>query len=102
MSLSRENPRSFAAGLEALGIGADFMPSVMTSRLVEGVAFAFGSTIALPRAVLAELGGLEPLREQLADDFRLGNGRRRNGGYTVVLSDYVVDGFARRRNRSGQ
>ena len=85
-----KNPRSFAARLEALGIGADFMPSVMASRMLEGVAFAFGSTIALPRSVLEELGGLEPLREQLADDFRLGNGAAKRG-YTVVLSDYVVD-----------
>ena len=85
-----KNPRSFAACLEALGIGADFMPSVMTSRMLEGVAFAFGSTIVLPRAVLEELGGFEALTEQLADDFRLGNGAAK-AGYTVILSDYVVD-----------
>ncbi len=85
-----KNPRSFASGLEALGIGADFMPSVMASRLLEGVSFAFGSTIALPRAVLEELGGFEALTDQLADDFRLGNGAA-NAGYKVILSDYVVD-----------
>ena len=85
-----KNPRSFAACLEALGIGADFMPSVMTSRMLEGVAFAFGSTIVLRRSVLEELGGFEALTEQLADDFRLGNGAAK-AGYTVVLSDYVVD-----------
>ena len=85
-----KNPRSFAACLEALGIGADFMPSVMASRMLEGAAFAFGSTIALPRRVLEELGGFEALTEQLADDFRLGNGAAK-AGYTVILSDYVVD-----------
>jgi ceramide glucosyltransferase len=82
--------QSFAAILEALGIGADFIPSTLVSRALEGVSFAFGSTIALPRAVLAEIGGFEALADELADDFRLGNGAHR-AGYEVVLSDYVVD-----------
>jgi len=82
--------QSFAAVLEALGIGADFIPSALVSRALEGVSFAFGSTIALPRAVLAEIGGFEALADELADDFRLGNGAHR-AGYEVVLSDYVVD-----------
>jgi ceramide glucosyltransferase len=81
---------SFAAVLEALGIGADFIPSALVSRALEGVSFAFGPTIALPRAVLEQIGGFEALLDQLADDFRLGDGARR-AGYTVVLSDYMVD-----------
>jgi len=81
---------SFAAALEALGIGADFIPSALVSRALEGVAFAFGSTILLPRAILEELGGFDALRDELADDFRLGEGAKR-AGYEVVLSDYVVD-----------
>jgi ceramide glucosyltransferase len=81
--------QSFAAVLEALGIGADFIPSALVSRATEGVAFAFGSTIALPRSVLAELGGFPALADELADDYRLGNGAKR-AGYEVVLSDYVV------------
>jgi ceramide glucosyltransferase len=84
------HPHSFAAVLEALGIGADFIPSALVSRALEGVSFAFGSTIALPRGVLAQIGGFEALLDELADDFRLGDGARR-AGYTVVLSDYVVD-----------
>lgn len=82
--------QSFAAVLEALGIGADFIPSALVSRALEGVSFAFGSTIALPRAVLAEIGGFEALADELADDFRLGNGAHK-AGYAVILSDYVVD-----------
>ncbi len=82
--------QSFAAALEALGIGADFIPSTLVSRALEGVSFAFGSTIVLPRAVLDELGGFVALADELADDFRLGNGARQ-AGYEVVLSDYVVD-----------
>lgn len=83
-------PESLAAILEALGIGSDFIPSAMVSRALEGVSFAFGSTIALPKTVLEELGGFEALFDELADDFRLGNGAAK-AGYTVVLSDVVVD-----------
>jgi ceramide glucosyltransferase len=83
-------PESLPAALEALGIGSDFIPSALVGRALEGVSFAFGSTIALPKSVLAELGGFEALFDELADDFRLGNGAAQ-AGYTVVLSDVVVD-----------
>jgi ceramide glucosyltransferase len=83
-------PQSFAAALEALGIGADFIPSTLVSRAVEGVSFALGSTIAMPRPVLEQIGGFQPLLDELADDYRLGNSVSR-AGYRIVLSDYVVD-----------
>lgn len=83
------HPRGFAAIWEALGIGADFMPSVLSSRLLEGVAFGFGSTIVLPRTHLETLGGLEALKDHLADDFQVGN-RIARAGHRVALSDYVV------------
>lgn len=82
--------QSLAARLEALGIGADFIPSVLVSRMLEGVSFAFGSTIALPRAVLEQMGGFEAIADELADDYRLGSGAKQ-AGYEVMLSDYVVD-----------
>lgn len=81
---------SIAAVLESLGIGADFIPSTLVSRAFEGVSFALGSTIVVPRTVLAELGGFENLLDELADDFLLGNGASK-AGYEVVISDYVVD-----------
>lgn len=83
--------QSFAAILETLGIGSDFIPSTLVSRALEGgISFALGATIALRRDVLAALGGFEALAGELADDYRLGNGAKK-AGYTVVLSDYVVD-----------
>jgi ceramide glucosyltransferase len=85
-----ERAQSFAAIIEALGIGADFIPSTLVSRAIEGVSFALGSTIAIPRGVLEEIGGFEPLRDELADDFRLGNSVHK-AGYAVVLSDYVIE-----------
>ena len=85
-----ERVQSFAAKLEALGIGADFIPSTLVSRAIEGVSFALGSTIVIPRPVLEQIGGFEPLLDELADDFRLGNGVHK-AGFRVVLSDYVID-----------
>ena len=82
--------RSFAAKLEALGIASDFIPSVLVSRALEGVSFALGSTIAIPKSVLVEIGGFDPLRNQLADDFRIG-AEVSKAGYEVVLSDYVIE-----------
>ncbi|HLJ55203.1 MAG TPA: glycosyltransferase [Chthonomonadaceae bacterium] len=79
-----------ASMLEALGIGADFIPSTLVSRALEGMTFALGSTIALPRAVLDEIGGFEALLNELADDYLLGSGVRR-AGYAVVMSDYVIE-----------
>ena len=82
--------QSIAAILESLGIGADFIPSTLVSRAFEGVSFALGSTIVVPRNILSELGGFEILLDELADDFLLGNGASQ-AGYEVVISDYVVD-----------
>ena len=82
--------RSIAAKLEALGIASDFIPSVLVSRALEGVSFALGSTIAIPKSVLVEIGGFDPLINQLADDFRIG-AEVSKAGYEVALSDYVIE-----------
>lgn len=84
-----EKAQGFSASLEALGIGADFIPGTLVGRALEGVTFGLGQTIVLPRAVLEQLGGFESLREELADDYRLGNGVYRLG-YQAILSDYML------------
>jgi ceramide glucosyltransferase len=83
-------PRGIASTLEGVSIGADFIPSTMVSRQIEDIAFGLGSTIALPRKVLEEIGGFEAIRDHLADDFLLGNATAKCG-YEVVLSDYIVE-----------
>ena len=82
--------RNLPAKLEALGIGADFMPSVFLTEWLWGTRFAFGSTIAVRRDALQAMGGFEAIADELADDYRLGMGVRA-AGYRIVLSDYVVD-----------
>jgi len=79
-----------AAALEALGIGADFAPSALVARAREGMRFAFGSTIAVRREVLEQIGGFERLRNDLADDYLVGYLAHR-AGWRVELAGAVVD-----------
>jgi ceramide glucosyltransferase len=83
-------PRSLAAKLEALAIGFDFLPGVFLANWLSGIRFALGATIALRRQVLEEIGGFRSLADELADDYRLGEGAAR-AGWRVILSDYMVD-----------
>ena len=77
--------------LEALGIATDFLPGVLTARWLEGgIRFGLGSTLATTKTVLAEVGGLEPLTEYLADDYELG-ARIAAAGYRVELAREVVE-----------
>ncbi|MBL6749940.1 MAG: bacteriohopanetetrol glucosamine biosynthesis glycosyltransferase HpnI [Nevskia sp.] len=66
-----------------------FAPSVRLAHLLGSRRFAFGSTIAVRRDTLAAAGGLEALRDLLADDFWLGELTRRLGLRTV-LSEVTV------------
>jgi ceramide glucosyltransferase len=77
--------------LEALGISTDFMPGVLTARLLEGgIRFGLGSTLATTKTALAAIGGLEPLADYLADDYELGR-RISAAGYTVELCPEIVE-----------
>jgi ceramide glucosyltransferase len=67
-----------------------FIPSVRVAALGGSRSFAFGSTIAIDRRVLARIGGFMAVANQLADDYRLGEMTRRLGLRTV-LSDVVVE-----------
>ena len=82
--------RTFAALLENIGITSSFGPEVCSSRALEGIAFAMGSTIVVRRELLESIGGFHVLADYLADDFLLGNFVAK-AGYEVILSDYVVE-----------
>lgn len=76
--------------LEALGISTEFMPGVLTSRMMErGVHFALGSTLALRRDTLSAIGGMQQLLDQLADDYELGL-RVDRSGLRITLSPTIV------------
>ena len=80
---------SLAARLEAWAINATFVPSVMAAYATEGVTFAFGSTLALRKKTLEQIGGFTPFADFLADDYQMAMEARRQG-YRLLLSDYPV------------
>ncbi len=84
------NAKTLAGLLENIGISSTFGPEVCSSRALEGVAFALGSTIVMRRETLEGFGGFQSVADYLADDFLLGN-KTAQAGYEVVLSDYVVE-----------
>ena len=64
------------AKLSAMGINQHFLPDTLFA-LQHGLASpCFGSTIALTRNVLAEIGGLLPFANLLADDYEIGRAVR--------------------------
>ncbi len=84
------NATTFAGLLENIGISSTFGPEVCSSRALEGIAFALGSTIVMRRDLLERIGGFPALADYLADDFLLGNYAAKEG-YEIVLSDCVVE-----------
>jgi len=80
----------WAAAIEGLSISTEFHAGVLTARKLEGMRFALGSTILIRREALDAIGGLAAIADYLGDDFLLGNLPAR-AGYSVVLSEYVVD-----------
>jgi len=82
--------KTFGSRLEALGISTDFAAGVLSARMLQGVKFGLGSTLAFPREALEKIGGFEALVEYLADDYELGS-RIAALGREVVVSDVVVD-----------
>jgi len=79
--------------LEALGIGTDFVPGILSARFLEkGLYFGLGSTLAFRRRDLEALGGFEPLLDYLADDYELGR-RIAAAGKRVELSAATVATF---------
>jgi ceramide glucosyltransferase len=63
----------------AMGINHGFLPSVLVGQALGRVDGCFGATIALTREMLDQIDGLEPLRDQLADDYLLGAKVRAKG-----------------------
>jgi ceramide glucosyltransferase len=75
--------------LGALFIDEWFAPSVQVANVAGYGRFGFGATLALTRDTLQRSGGLEALRDCLADDYWLAE-RARAAGLRTVLSEVIV------------
>lgn len=83
-------PGSYVSALEAIGINTEFFGGVLVARMIEGMKFALGPTIATRKDVLDRIGGLGPLKDYLAEDFVIGK-LVAASGYRVLLSSYAID-----------
>jgi len=74
----------------AMHINFGFLPSAMVAEALGLGGGCFGATIALRRETLERIGGFTRLRDELADDHRIG-AEIRALGLSVVLSRYIVE-----------
>jgi ceramide glucosyltransferase len=80
---------SFGAAMDTMG-SLSFSGSALVARTLEGLKFTMGSTVAITRERLAEIGGLAPLLDIHSDDYELGR-RVAEKGYRVELAPEPVD-----------
>jgi ceramide glucosyltransferase len=76
--------------LGAMHINFGFLPSALVAESLGLGGGCFGATIALRRDTFERIGGFAPLRDELADDHRIGD-EVRALGLVVVLSPYIVE-----------
>ena len=76
--------------LEAVGMSVEMSAGVLVARLVEGMQFALGPTMAFRRETIRRMGGFRITADLCSDDFILGNETHRLG-QTVVLSHHAID-----------
>ena len=81
---------SFWSTLEAVGLNTEFMSGLVTARLLDGVKFAVGPTIAARREAIESIGGFDALKDFLAEDFVMGQ-RAAERGWGVILSSFAIE-----------
>jgi ceramide glucosyltransferase len=74
----------------AMHINFGFLPSALVAESLGLGGGCFGATIALRRETLERIAGFSRLRDELADDHRIGD-EVRALGLSVVLSPYIVE-----------
>ena len=78
--------------MEALGLNADFISGMLTARMLIGMDYAIGCTIATRRSAIDAIGGLGDVQPYLSEDFVIGN-RMHASGRTVILSRSVIEHY---------
>lgn len=81
---------SFWSRMEAQGMNTTFWQGALTARLLDGMKFAVGPTIVARKKAIEAIGGVESVKDFLADDFELGRLAAESGA-NVVLSRNVVE-----------
>jgi ceramide glucosyltransferase len=80
--------------LAAMQISYQFLPSIAVGLSLGLAHPCMGSTIALRREVLQEIGGFAAFKDLLADDYAIGEAVRRSGRRGLVSDLLVAHGCA--------
>ena len=72
------------SALAAMGTSYNFLPNALLGKSLGLAAPCFGSTIALKRQTLEEVGGFAAFADHLADDYELGRAVR-SRGYALAI-----------------
>ncbi len=78
------------ARLEAVGMSVEMTAGVLVARMMEGMQFTLGPTMAFRRETIRRMGGFRVTADYCADDFVLGNETFKLG-QSVVLSHHAID-----------
>jgi ceramide glucosyltransferase len=78
------------ARLEAVGMSVEMTGGVLVARMVEGMQFVLGPTMAFRREAIRRMGGFKVTADYCADDFVLGNETFKQG-QTVALDHMVIN-----------
>jgi ceramide glucosyltransferase len=71
-------------------MNTEFIAGVLVARMLEGMRFTLGPTVAARKQAIADAGGWASLQNYLAEDFVLGQ-RATAKGWHSILSSYVVE-----------
>jgi ceramide glucosyltransferase len=82
--------RSFWSRLEAIGMNTEFLAGVLVARMLDGMKFGVGPTMAARRAAIEAIGGFGRLRDYLAEDFVMGQ-LIAAAGFRTILSSCVIE-----------
>jgi ceramide glucosyltransferase len=78
------------ARLEAVGMSVEMTAGVLVARMMEGMQFTLGPTMAFRRETVRQMGGFKVTADYCADDFVLGNETWKLGE-RVALSTHAID-----------
>ena len=78
------------ARLEAVGMSVEMSAGVLVARMMEGMQFTLGPTMAFRRETIRRMGGFKVTADYCADDFVLGNETWKLG-QKVALSHHAID-----------
>jgi ceramide glucosyltransferase len=78
------------ARLEAVGMSVEMTAGVLVARMMEGMQFTLGPTMAFRKKTIERMGGFGVTADYCADDFILGY-ETHKAGEAVVLSTHAID-----------